>query len=370
MQDIDIQVEVESCTIAEMNQPTLDLQQPEVDTVESEPAPSPMCTARNCPNLKQRQPPLIEDMPPEPLVPVSSTAPIMASGIKRVILHVRDMFHTTTNRFGVMREYLGRPSYDPATLADLANFPTEPPSFCKPGDHDLPPPWPFENMSTFLLMSWYYSGSSQKTEQEVTRLVKDVIGSPEFKLEDLTNFNVHRENMRLDNSRITGTTETPFLNDGWREISAEIKVPLPKANVSSPKLSVPGLYYRPIIEAVKAAWVDGLSSQFHLVPFKKFHVNPDTGVKMRIFDEVYTSDAFENAHTELQRQRPEPGCKLERVVAGLMFWSDSTRLTHFGNVNVWPLYMYFANLSKYIRAKPNSGACHHIAYIPTVCLHM
>jgi hypothetical protein len=59
-------------------------------------------------------------------------------------------------------------------------------------------------------------------------------------------------------------------------------------------------------------------------------------------------------------------CKLDKVVAALMFWSDSTHLTNFGNAKLWPIYMLFENLSKYIRAKSNSGAEHHVAYIPSV----
>jgi hypothetical protein len=39
---------------------------------------------------------------------------------------------------------------------------------------------------------------------------------------------------------------------------------------------------------------------------------------------------------------------------------------NFGTAKAWPLYMYFANLSKYLRGKPGSGASHHVAYIPSV----
>jgi len=39
---------------------------------------------------------------------------------------------------------------------------------------------------------------------------------------------------------------------------------------------------------------------------------------------LYTSEAFIQAHRELQAPPPEPGYGLERVVA-LMFWSESTR---------------------------------------------
>ncbi|KAF7346657.1 hypothetical protein MSAN_01803300 [Mycena sanguinolenta] len=47
-----------------------------------------------------------------------------------------------------------------------------------------------------------------------------------------------------------------------------------------------------------------------------------------------------------------------------MFWSDSTHLATFCNASRWPLYLFFGNLSKWVRAKPRSSACHHLAYIP------
>jgi len=213
-------------------------------------------------------------------------------------------------------------------------------------------------------MNWHHTGSHQKSEAEVTRLVKEVICAPGFKPGDLSGFSTHLENKKLDNA-FTKPTPTPFSTDDWQEVAVEIEVPLPIKNSSPHIFQVPGLHYRPIIQVIKATWGAVTSSQFHLTPFRKIHVDP-TGKESRIFDEVYTSDAWEIAHDQLQKQTPEPGCKLERVIAGLMFWSDSTHLAQFGTASVWPVYMYFANLSKYVRAKPNSGACHHIAYIPSV----
>jgi hypothetical protein len=118
---------------------------------------------------------------------------------------------------------------------------------------------------------------------------------------------------------------------------------------------------------IKAAWSEDTAKKFHLSPFKRIHVHPETKVETRIFDETFTSDVWIESHDNLQKQPNEPGCKLEKVIAGLMFWSDSTHLANFRTAKAWPLYMYFANLSKYIRARPNSGACHHVAYIPSVC---
>lgn len=300
-----------------------------------------------------------------------SIVPAQPRCILRVILHVRDFFRSPPNVFGIIREYLHRPSYDPDAhirLEDLANFPTSMNSAPSLSANHVStstmhlPPWPFENMSKYLLMNWFYTGSTQKSEGEVTRLVKEVIGNPEFKPEDLAGFTVHRENKQLDNLAHHGL---PFSDDDWKEVSVAIDIPIPKKNTPPRKFEVPGLYHRSIVEVIKATWGAVTSKSFHLTPFKRIHVDPN-GVETRIYDEVYTSEAFETAHDQLQKKKSEPGCTLEKVIAGLMFWSDSTHLTNFGTAKVWPLYMYFANLSKYTRAKLNSGACHHMAYIPSV----
>jgi hypothetical protein len=60
---------------------------------------------------------------------------------------------------------------------------------------------------------------------------------------------------------------------------------------------------------------------------------------VRVQGELYTSPAFVDAHQELQDSPAEPGCNLPRVIAALMFWSDATHLTAFGNAKLWPLYM-------------------------------
>lgn len=116
---------------------------------------------------------------------------------------------------------------------------------------------------------------------------------------------------------------------------------------------------------MKAALTDVTARRFHFSPFKRFW-SLVTGPEERCYDEAYTSDAWIEAHNTLQKERNEPGCKLEKVILGLMFWSDSTHLANFGTAKVWPLYLYFGNLSKYLRGKPASGACHHVAYIPSV----
>ena len=87
---------------------------------------------------------------------------------------------------------------------------------------------------------------------------------------------------------------------------------------------------------------------------------------IKIFSEAYTSPAMIEAYHEVNALPREPDDDLERVVASLMMWSDSTHLTSFGDASLWPFYLFFGNQSKYTRGKPTASACHHVAYIPSV----
>jgi Plavaka transposase len=104
---------------------------------------------------------------------------------------------------------------------------------------------------------------------------------------------------------------------------------------------------------------------FHLSPYKLFRRHPNIKASERIFSEMYDSDVFLDEHDKVQRApTDDPTCKRERVIAALMFWSDATHLATFGTAKLWPIYMLFGNLSKYVRCQPNSGATRHLAYIP------
>lgn len=88
---------------------------------------------------------------------------------------------------------------------------------------------------------------------------------------------------------------------------------------------------------------------------------------IRVQGELFSSPEFIEADRDIQDMPGEPGCNLPRVLVALMFWSDVTHLTSFGSAKIWPLYMYFGNDSKYLRCKPSSHLCEHIAYFQSVC---
>jgi hypothetical protein len=85
-----------------------------------------------------------------------------------------------------------------------------------------------------------------------------------------------------------------------------------------------------------------------------------------VYGELYSSKAFIDAHEALQNSPPEPECRLSQHVVALMFYSDSTHLTSFGDAKLWPIYLYFGNESKYRRCKPSCHLGNHVAYLQTV----
>ena len=178
------------------------------------------------------------------------------------------------------------------------------------------------------------------------------------------------ESMGFQSSRSSKGPITPP-NDGWRESEVAIQVPDGKEHAddgSIPTFTVPGLHHRSITAVIRSVFEDPTASRsFHYTPFKTFWKSSSTSPAQRVYDEIYSSDAMIEAHMKLQQSPPEPGCELERVIASLMFWSDSTHLASFGTASLWPLYLFFGNQSKSLRCKPRTASCHHIAYIPKVC---
>ena len=330
------------------------------------------------PKRLRRLPARFRDTLPTPPTPVPPADPALGSQsigsqIKRVTLIVRDRLVTMANVFGIWRDYPRRPSYDPDTVVcpdELSNQHSIGGAVADPPSLSLSrvPPWPFANMSIWRLMTWLNSGSAIKTEAEVNRLAGEIRDAGGFPAADLEGFNAHRENKRFDAAQ-----ESPLFNDGFRESNIPIRIPTgdPTPKQQAKTYNVPGFYFHKLTSVIKAAFEGPLTEHFHFSPYKLFHKSPVTGEDERIFSEVYDSDAFAEAHEDVQRHGhlppDDPGCKREKVVAALMFWSDSTHLTDFGTAKIWPIYLLFGNVSKYIRMRPTSGACHHLAYIPSVC---
>ncbi len=199
----------------------------------------------------------------------------------------------------------------------------------------------------------------------MNEFVNKVILSPEFSQDHVIGFDAHLENLRLDKALAKSSLHAQF-----KESTVDILVPSGAAGVPSQTFTVHGLLHRKLTTVILEAFNSSLSHLFHFSPFKLYHCSPITKKEERIFSEIYNSDVFLEEHEEVQLHASLPPedskCKRERVIAALMFSSDATHLTTFGNAQAWPIYLMLGNLSKYIRAQPNSGAMHHLAYIPSV----
>ena len=330
----------------------------------SQPPPPPLTQAGR-PKRHYRLPARYEDVNPEPLQPLEEEDKQPSAVLPRLRLIVRNRLRTATNSFGLLREYLYRPSFDPDSfVSDKDLHRVGGTDGTSPVSIQVPPPAPVHrNTSVEMLMNWKDSGATTKSDSEVNRLVKDVLLDPNFKCEDLQGFNVARENQRSD----AAEKKSPFF-DSFQTANIDIEVPSGVKGVPPAMFSVPGLLYRKLTTVIQAAFSSPLAPHFHLTPFKLFHVSP-SGEEERVFSEAYDSDVFIEEHDKVQRAPLPPDeldCKREKCVFGLMIWSDSTHLANFGTAELWPIYSFFSGISKYIRSQPNSNACQHIAYIPSL----
>ncbi|KAG6329626.1 hypothetical protein ID866_9463 [Astraeus odoratus] len=283
---------------------------------------------------------------------------------------------TITDGNDLFRQYQGCfPSYDPENSSSLEEL-CDSPTFQRCSSTDTHPPGgsrfpsavclrekyftPFLNATAWRLMSWFYSGSNQKSLEDLNSLVHKVILADDFVCEDLCDFSAQQEAQRLDNAPCG-------LSDGWNQTTVSIRLPcegVKQPENNAPEFQVEGLYYRKITEVVKSAFTEPAAEMFHIAPYKLYWQPDKTRSPERIITELYTSDAMLQEHERIRTSPQVPGCTLETVVAAIMLWSDSTHLASFGNAALWPIYLFLGNQSKYTRARPSSFAAHHLAYIP------
>ena len=331
----------------------------------------------------------VPDAPPDA---ASSNNPISATPSPATPATSWKAVHTTQNEFGLYREFPTFPTHNPddtLTVADLAE--SQPPPtvvdaptaisrlsvpVLSPTDSGNSPNGPFANSSIFGLLNWMWTGSAMKSLGECVKLFT-FLQSDAFRKEDIMGVDFVKETAKLDesmgfqSSRSSKLSPVSLPKDGWQESEVTIQIPDGEAHADDDILTfaVPGLHHRSITAVIRSVLEDPTASRkFHYTPFKSFWKSSKISPAQRVYDKIYSSDAMIEAHLKLQQSPPEPGCELERVIASLMFWSDSTHLANFGTTSLWPLYLFFGNQSKSLRCKPRTASCHHIAYIPKVCI--
>jgi len=305
-----------------------------------------------------------------PSAPLSDQQPSHPSLVSRANSNLRRVFCTPRNVFGLLRRYntIEIPSHDPeehVVLQDLSNIPAE---MAVSGSN---PFYPFPNRSAFNLGEWHWNGGVQKSQGSFHELT-DLLSDPDFRLEDIRGVNWDHINKKLGTEDDCG--EWLDEDAGWERTPVTISVPyqsrrgIPSKPGAGPRnYVVDDFYHRSLVSIIREKIV-GLQDphHFHFEPYELHWQTEHRPRLIRVQGELYTSPAFAEAHQELQDSPKEAGCDLPRVIIALMFWSDATQLTTFGNAKLWPLYMFFGNESKYLRCKPSSHLCEHVAYFQTV----
>ena len=87
--------------------------------------------------------------------------------------------------------------------------------------------------------------------------------------------------------------------------------------------------------------------------------------EMQVFIELYVS-AFVIHSSQAVLEAREPGASIIPVI----FSSDRTQVTLFGNKSVYPVYLTIGNLPKDIRRKPSRHGQILVAYLPTTKLKL
>ena len=238
---------------------------------------------------------------------------------------------------------------------------------------------PFPNESSFRLGEWYWTDRVQKSQESFSKLLS-IVGNPDFRPEDIRHTRWGKINAVLgkndfdETGHRAGSGDDPaeWTNEdaGWKKTPVFISVPFHHRlkNPGSKEYAVGDLYHRSFVSVIREKLANPCDDQnFHYEPFELFWKPTKESVEMRVHGELYTSPAFLEAHRALQDSPREPGCDLPRVIVAMMFWSDGTHLTSFGNAKLLPCYLFFGNDSKYRRCKPTAHLCNHVAYFQTVC---
>ncbi|KIM83849.1 hypothetical protein PILCRDRAFT_68884 [Piloderma croceum F 1598] len=195
----------------------------------------------------------------------------------------------------------------------------------------------------------------------------NILGDPEFKLED-----IHDVNWGQVNDLLATDKEGEWVDNdtGWVHTPVTISVlyqpccGVPSNSQAGPRnYVVDNFYYRSLVSVIHEK-ISGMNAAnhhlFHMEPYEMLWQTENHQQPVCVQGELYTLPSFVDAYQKLQDSPPEPGCNLLRAIIALMFWFDVTPLTSFGNAKLWPLYLFFGNKSKYRRCKPLCHLCEHL----------
>jgi len=292
---------------------------------------------------------------------------------------------TKVNSFGLFRLYDKNsiPSTnDPEDQSGADPLPTtrfETPKISQPLPSSLNLFYPYPNENSWRIGDWYWNEGTQKSQHSFKKLM-EIITSPNFHTEDLYHTNWTAIDRQLGSLKtVHGPSQAAPDSEEWqteggswmqREITISVPFPQRFLNPGPRSYTISNFYRQCLLSIICEVLSDPVCSKtFRFKPYslrwKRLCDADDIGV----YGELFSSQAFIAAHHNLQDVRLDStDCTLPRRIVALMFWSDATQLTAFGDAKSWLLYVYFGNESKYQRCTPTMNRCSHAAYFQTVCV--
>ena len=265
--------------------------------------------------------------------------------------------HSSLNQFRVLRVSAA----DPTTRYDKGQ---PGPAATSPVSH------PFKNDSTFEVVKTLQLGPSSKTAQGMNA-VAGLITSKKVDPDEILGFNATTELRHLDDF----AAKSPIAGGPWQTGSVKIKMPCMRGHNRSiskeedaPEFEIPGVRYRSLVDILISKIQDpNTSRSFQNTPFTEWWCPPGSTTPIRIYGEAYSSDIAVQLYEEIKGiPPPADSPQIESVVILLMLGSDATHLASFGTASLWPIYVFFGNMSKYDSSRPSEFAACHLAYLPKV----
>ncbi|PBK93718.1 hypothetical protein ARMGADRAFT_1046004 [Armillaria gallica] len=193
--------------------------------------------------------------------------------------------------------------------------------------------------------------------------------------------------------KLAADVQSPWGGSGWTSSTVSVDVPLmvkqtkatkkakaqaaqyerrhgiedPEAEKTQrQKFHISNIHHRSLLHILWSMVEDNPASKdFHWHGFEEHWQPPDPNMPSeQVYGELYTSEAFLKAERELLSAVADDD--LPRVIAAFMFWSDAMHVAQFGQAKMWPIYLFFGNLSKYLCCRPSSNSAHHVAFLPSV----
>lgn len=261
-------------------------------------------------------------------------------------------YHTEQNKFRLQRTYEADPR--PRVIRTPTSRDSSEPHF-------TPNYAPYPNYSAWRLGSWYHNGV-QKSGADLKALLA-ILQDPKFSTNDINSARWERTSSLLGRGNADAAHSTA-LGNGWQ--SSPVTIKLPTAPVQ--ELTVPDVKHRSITSVMdQVRGHDSASQRFNNIPYEQMWQPHNLAwPKERVFCELASSMPFAELYRSVQNAPQEPGCQLERVADIFILGSDSMALTAIGGASLWPVYLFWANQSKYELADRSSGACHTVAYLEKV----